>query len=379
MKITEKGEIAKKVKAVVLEEPRKLVIREIGKPKLGPLDILLRVVLCGVCGSDVHMWEGRLGVLPCVMGHEIVGEVVEGSARALGRRHLEVGDAVAVELMMPCGKCLWCRQGQYHLCYEDNRDFDPAHGWQYGCNIPVSRPPTPLWGGYAQYLYIPPRAILHKYRDGINPHVGIFTEPLATAVHAINTGGLRPGFSCVVVGPGTIGLCIVMAAKWAGASPIVLVGAEGDEYRLSVGCKLGADYTLLGESSECLRTEIRRITGGWGADVSFESAGAPSAQISALRTVREGGTCVLLGISGQKELTVVPDRDLVFKEIRLIGCKLSPHGFETAVKIIESQRFPIEELFSREYSLYQVEEALKNARDKMDNTIKVAINPWLES
>jgi len=369
---------SRKVKAAVLVKPKKFQIEEFDIPHLGSRDLLIKVDLCGICGSDVHMWEGTLATpKPLIMGHEFIGEVADGGEEALSLRDLKIGDMVSVEIMIPCHRCFWCQQGKYHLCQEDDVSIDINHGRQYGCNIPITRPPTPLWGGYAQYVYVPKDAIVHRFQKRIDPRIGIFTEPLATAIHAVEVSGLKSGNSCVVVGPGTMGLCTVIAAKSSGADPIILIGTSEDRERLKIGKNLGANYIINILEVEDVVAEVKKLTKNRGVDVAIETAGSSAAQLTALRVVRRGGVCVTMGINGQKKLTIVPDNDLVFREVSLRGCKLSPHSYSPAIKIIESKQFPLDRLTTLIFPLSEIDEAFHAVRERRNNVVKVALDPWL--
>ncbi len=367
----------RKAKAAVLVEPKRFQIKEFTIPCLTTRDLLIKVDLCGICGSDVHMWEGTLGISkPLIMGHEFIGEIADATDEALLLRDLEIGNIVAVEIMIPCHRCFWCRQGKYHLCQEDDPSIDINHGREYGCNIPTSRPPTPLWGGYAQYVYVPEDAIVHRFQEKIDPKIGVFTEPLATAIHAVEVSGLKSGDSCVVVGPGTMGLCTVVAAKSSGADPIILIGTSKDQERLETGKNLGASHTIRISKVGNVVAEVKKLTKNRGTDVAIETAGSSPAQLTALRVVRRGGVCVTMGINGKKKLTIVPDNDLVFREVSLRGCKLSPHSYGPAVKLIESGKFPLEQLITSTFSLSEIDEAFRVVRERRNNVIKVALDPW---
>jgi len=369
--------VRNKIKAAVLTKPRKLEICEFDKPRIGVRDILMKVHLCGICGSDVHQWEGKFySSKPLIMGHEFIGEVAEGGDEALKSRRLHIGDMIAVELIIPCHHCAWCREGKYNLCCENT--IHPEHGRVFGCNIPISYPPTALWGGYAQYLYVPAEAIVHRYPKRVNPKAGIFSEPLATSIHAINLGRLRIGDSCVIIGPGAIGLCTVVAAKCVGADPIILIGTAKDHYRLKIGKRLGATHIVDLSEEKRVVEKVKDLLHG-GAHVCIDAAGSPDSQIMALKLTRRGGSCVLVGLSMDKRLQIIPDRDVVLPEITLVGCFQSAHGYQAAVKIIASGHFELEKLVTHEFSLDKISDAFRVARYREKNTIKVAINPWLES
>jgi alcohol dehydrogenase len=368
--------VTEKAKAAVLMEPGRFEIKEFPLPDLGPRDLLMRVKLCGVCGSDVHMWRGRSLIHdPWIVGHEFIGDVADAGSEALAYHNVEMGDQIAVEILIPCRRCRWCKEGKYEICIMDNVSLGPGHGRQFGCNIPLTRPPTPLWGGYSQYLYVPEDAYVHKFHREVSWQAGVMVEPIATGQHAIDLSRLQGGDSCVVVGPGTIGLSVVVAAKHSGAEPVILIGAPGDAHRLDVGRELGADYTLNLTDVPDPQAEIENLLHGYGADVTVECSGSRSGRLLAIRAARKGGTCVLVGMSTD-ELTIMPDDDIIFREVAVVGSLMSGHGYEPAVKIIESGRFPVESMVTHEFPLERIDEAFDVVVDRRDEPIKVVLDPW---
>lgn len=368
--------MTEKAKAAVLMEPHRFEIQEFPLPRLGPRDLLVRIKLCGICGSDLHMWHGRSLIHePWIIGHEFIGEVADAGSEALAFHRVEVGDQVAVEILIPCHRCRWCKEGKYEICEMDEVSLGPDHGRQFGCNIPITRPPSPLWGGYSQYLYVPEEAYVQKFHTRVPWVAGVTVEPIATAQHAIDLARLRAGDACVIVGPGTIGLSVVVAAKHAGAEPVILVGAQGDAHRLEVGRRLGADHVLdLGQVGDA-KAEIQRLLHGYGADVTVECSGAAAGRLLAIRALRKGGTCVMIGMSAD-ELTLVPDADIIFPEVTLIGSLMSGHGYEPAVRIIESSCYPVESLVTHEFPLEKIDEAFDILSHRRGEPIKVVLNPW---
>jgi alcohol dehydrogenase len=368
--------VTEKAKAAVLMEPGRFEIQEFPLPELGPRDLLMRVKLCGVCGSDIHMWRGRSLIHePWIVGHEFIGDVAAAGSEALAFHGVEMGDQVAVEILIPCHRCRWCKEGKYEICEMDDVSLGPDHGRQFGCNIPLTRPPTPLWGGYSQYLYVPEEAYVHKFHTRVPWEAGVTVEPIATAQHAIDLSGLKGGDSCVVVGPGTIGLSVVIAAKHTGAEPVMLLGAQGDAHRLEIGRKLGADHVLDLTEIADPKAEIERLLHGHGADVTVECSGSESGRLLALRALRKGGTCVLIGMSPDK-LTLVPDDDIIFPEVTIIGSIMSGHGYEPAVKIIESGRYPVESIVTHVFPLEKIDEAFDTLIHRRGDPIKIVLNPW---
>ena len=364
-----------KVTAAVLTAPRKIEIREFEKPELGPKDFLMKVKYCGICGSDVHIWEGHWNPpYPMILGHEFIGEVADSGSEALEWRQIRQGDQMAVEMIIPCHECEWCRRGYYNLCVSDDRSISPENGVEYGCNIPITRKPTALWGGYSQYLYVPENAIVHRYDKRIDWKEAALTEPLAVSVRAVKRGDIQAGDSVVVVGPGPIGLLTVVAAKAAGAQPIILTGTR--DVRLKVGEALGADHTVNITEVRDLVEDVKKLTDGLGADIVLETAGTPLAQEQSLRMVRKSGTVVIVGLTGGKNLTMDPDADLMAKELDVKASFLSAHAYQEAIKIIQSGRFALKKVVTQIYPLRDVERAYQTLTKREKGVIKVLLDPW---
>jgi len=367
--------LERKVKAAVLTGRRKIETREFDKPKLKPRDLLMRVKYCGVCGSDIHIWDGHWNPpYPLILGHEFIGEVAEAGDEALKWRRLEEGDQIAVEMILPCRSCEWCLRGYYNLCRQDYRPLTSEYGAQYGCNISTTRPPA-LWGGYAQHLYVPENAIVHRYEKRVEWTLGALTEPLAVCIRAVERSRIGMGDSAAVVGPGTIGLLTVVAAKAAGAEPVILAGTR--DVRLKIGKELGADCILnIGEVEDPVK-EVMELTDGVGVDVVFETAGTPRSQRDSFKMARRGGTVVLVGLTGDRELTITPDADVVSKELNVKGSFLSAHAYGDAVKLIGSRRFALDKIVTHRFPLEDVEKAFRIVVNRENGVIKAVLDPWM--
>ncbi len=367
--------MSEKVTAAVLTAARKIEIRKFEKPKLGPKDFLMKVRYCGICGSDVHIWEGSWNPpYPMILGHEFIGEVADSGSEALEWRQLREGDQIAVEMIIPCHNCEWCRRGYYNLCLSDDRSVSPENGVEYGCNIPIRRKPTPLWGGYSQYLYVPQNAIVHKFENAVEWKEATLTEPLAVSVRGVKRGNVQAGDSVVVVGPGPIGLLAIVAAKAAGAKLAILAGTR--DSRLKVGEALGADHTVNITKVSDPVEEVKKLTNGLGADIVIETAGTPSAQEQSLKMVRKAGTVVIVGLTGGRDLTINPDADLMAKELDVKASFLSAHAYQDALKIIQSGRFELKKIITHIYPLVDVEKAFQTVTKREGDVIKVLLDPW---
>lgn len=366
---------------VVFPRAGAIEVRETPIPAPGPGDLVLRVALVGVCATDLHLLAGHIGdPFPLVPGHEFVGEVAAIGEEAAARRGLAVGDAVAVEMLLPCRSCARCREGRYNLCEEDDPANGRAHGRQLGVNIPATVAPG-LWGGYAGHLWVPAEAVVHRLPDGLPWRRAVLVEPLAVACRALERGRLAPGEDVVVIGPGPVGLLAAAAARSAGAGRVVVVGTR--ENRLALARRFGADATvnLRGAgSAEAADAAVREALDGARPDLVIEIAGTPAAQQQAVRLVRRGGRVVLAGACGAAApVTFLADEDLLTREVDLLPSFLSAGGFEPAIRLLERGELPFEELVTHRVALEGVTAAYELIESRSDDVVKVVVDPWADA
>lgn len=372
------AELPATTRQVVFPRAGTIEVREAALPAPGPDDLLLRVVLVGVCATDLHLLAGHIGdPFPLVPGHEFVGEVAAIGATAAARRGLAVGDPVAVEMLLPCRSCARCREGRYNLCEADDPAGGHARGRQLGVNIPATVEPG-LWGGYAQHLWVPAEAVVHRLPEGMPWRRAVLVEPLAVACRALTRGRLTPGEDVVVLGPGPVGLLAAAAARSAGAGRVVVIGTR--ENRLALARRFGADATVnLREegSPEAVDAAVRRALGGGRPDLVVEIAGTPTAQQQAVRLVRRGGRVVLAGACGaDAPVTFLADEDLLTREIDLLPSFLSAGGFEPAIRLLERGEHPFEDLVTHRVALEGVRSAYELIEGRTDDVVKVVVDPW---
>ncbi len=316
-------------------------------PVPGPGEELVRVTAVGVCGSDLHWYdEAAIGdarlTRPLVPGHEFAG-VIEGGPRD--------GVSVAVDPALPCLRCETCRRGWRNLCpdvvFAGHGDRD---------------------GALRQYLTWPSWA-LHPLPDGFSPADGAMLEPLGVALHALDLGRVRTGFTIVVVGAGPIGLLLVQAARWSGATRIVVV--EPLAHRREAALRAGADVTIDAEQA-CRQSVLAGAVGGIGADVVFELAGTDAAVEISLRAARPGARVVLGGI---------PDRDCTSFQASLArrkGLTLSlvrrmNEAYPRAIRVVERAMVDVASLVTHRYGLEQAADAFAVAAARTG--LKVVIEP----
>lgn len=288
------------MKALLLTAPSQLEFTDFPDPRPGDDEVLLRIRACGICGSDIHGWDGSSGRRhpPLIMGHEAAGEIAAVGPRVTG---WQPGDRVTFDSTISCGTCAFCRQGDVNLCL--NRRV-----------VGVSPADYKQHGAFAEYLALPAR-ILHRIPDTLRFEDAAFVEPTSIAVHAVRRAQLAPGATAVVVGSGMIGLLVIQALRWAGAKTIVALDLAED--RLAVARQLGATHAFKTDACNA-PAEILRLTDGLGADAAFEVVGFTPTLNLALQTLRRGGTCVLVGNLAPATQDF-PLQSVVTRELTLTG------------------------------------------------------------
>jgi threonine dehydrogenase-like Zn-dependent dehydrogenase len=343
------------VRAMVQTGPRALELRTFPLPEIDEDSGLLRVEACGICGSDYEQYTGTLPVrYPVIPGHEPVGVIERLGARAAKRWGVREGDRVAVEVIIPCGHCWLCRSGRYSLCRGRNGGL---YGYSY---IPIDHPPG-LWGGYAEYLYLHPDAIVHKISPDLPAHVAVLFNPLGAgfrwAVEVPHTG---PGDTVLILGPGQRGLASVLAARAAGADRIIVTGLSRDRHKLDLALRLGADHVIDVEQEDAA-SKVFEYTGGRGADVVVEVTAFSTAPVAeALRYAAVGGRVVLAGVKGFKPVPDFVSDWVVAKELTLYGVLgVTSKAYRSAIRLIESRRAEVELLHTHSFPLEEAERALR--------------------
>lgn len=355
--------------------------REFAVPPVGPDDGLLRVEAAAICGTDWEIYgrksRGR-GLGPLILGHENVGRVVALGERAARRWNVRAGDRVAVEEFLPCGTCRLCRGGDYRLCAAtDSRGEGPF--LRYG-STPVSVEPS-LYGGFSDYLYLHPRAIVYPVGDDVEPELAALFVPLANGIRwVVQEGGLRLGQTVVVLGPGQHGLGCVVAAREAGAGQVIAVGTAADRHRLDVASALGADHVLETVADDTVVEAVLDRTGGAGADIVVDLApGAPETVEQAIAMCAKRGTVVLAASKHARPVAGFPHDLVVRREVRLLGVRGHDHrSVEPAIELIRSGRRPLRLLATHRFPLEQADAALRTAGLRTDPAaIHVSILPGL--
>jgi alcohol dehydrogenase len=341
-------------RALVLEQPRRLVERELPVPEIGDDDGLLRIEACGLCGTDHEQYSGALPAgFAFVPGHETVGTLEAVGRRAAARWGVAAGDRVAVEVFQSCRSCAECRAGTYRRCQR--------HGMRdmYGF-IPVDRRPG-LWGGYSEWQYLAPDSMLLPVPVSLDPVVATLFNPLGAGIRwAVTLPGAGPGDVVAVLGPGVRGLSACAAAKEAGVGFVMVTGlGPGDGERLALAKAFGADLAVDVATTDPVEA-LRQATGALADVVVDVTAKAPAALAQAVALARTGGTVVLAGTRGSAETPGFWPDLVVYKELRILGALgVDTPAYDAALELLTSGRYPFADLPRRRTGLDGADDLLR--------------------
>jgi L-iditol 2-dehydrogenase len=314
------------MQALLLTEYRQLAVASVDRPIVGPNDVLVSVRACGICGSDIHGYDGSTGrrIPPLVMGHESAGVVAEIGANVTSVR---VGDHVALDSLLSCGECELCRNGQTNMC-AGRRILGVA------CDEFRQQ------GAFAEFIVVPQQAIYPVPNDLPFEHAAL-VEPVSVALHAVGRLRINLGDSAVVVGSGMIGLLVIQALKIAGCEEVIAIDLDDDRLRLAA--ELGASATYNGAKLDAVAAVLER-TGGMGVDVALEVVGAAKPLATAIACTRRGGQIGLVGnLSAEVPL---PLQVVVTRELTLTGTLASAGEYPRAIELIASGAIRVEPLIS---------------------------------
>lgn len=341
--------------AAVLNKPLDMELKQVPIPVPGKDEALVKVYCIGVCGSDVHYYEhGKIGRYvvekPIILGHELAGEVV-----ALGEavQGLQVGDRVAVEPGVTCGRCEYCKSGRYNLCPDV-----------------VFMATPPVDGAWAEYVAV--RAdFLFKLPDSMSYEEGALLEPLSVGIHAMNRAKVTPADRLLVTGLGPIGLLAIQAAKLFGVKEIYATDVV--PFRQQLALDMGVTAVI--DPSQCdVKARLQELTDGHGISVAVESSGNSRAIGDALRSVKRGGRVVLVGMPAVDEISVDINA-IIDAELDVYGLFRYANTYPAAIAALANSELDIEKVITHKFSLRDTVEAVEMARTQKDTSIKVMIYP----
>ncbi len=352
------------MRAAVFHAPNDVRVERVARPHAGPGEAVIRVTLTTICGTDVHILKGEYPVKPgLVVGHEPVGVIDELGPGVTG---YEVGERVLVGAITPCGQCHACLSGKPAQCGHGS-GFEAIGGWRFGNTID---------GAQAEYLLVPnAQANLAKIPEALtDEQVVLLADIASTGFSGAESGRVRIGDTVVVFAQGPIGLCATAGAKLMGAARVI--GVDGDPARAAMALRMGADVVLDPEVVDVV-AEVKRLTGGIGADVAIEALGLQVTFENALRCVRPGGTVSSLGVYSGK-LQVPYDAFAAGLGDHTIVTTLCPGGkerMERLMRMVETGRFDPTPLITHRFGLEEITEAYDLFSNRRDGVLKIAIRP----
>lgn len=344
------------MKALLLTDYKQLEVADIPQPEIGSEDLLIRVQACGICGSDVHGWDGSSGrrIPPLVMGHEAAGIVADVGSDVTD---FAEGDRVTFDSMVSCGHCWFCRKGSPNLC--DSRMV-----------LGVSCREYRRYGAFAEYVSIPQRIAYH-IPDSLPFEHAAMIEAVAVAVHAANRTPVTLGDTAVVVGSGMIGLLVIQAIRLAGCSHVI--AADVNDNRLNVAQVLGADVAI-NAIEEDVPGRVRELTEGHGADVALEVVGTSATIKSAIASTRKGGTVTLVGnVTPEVDF---PLQEVVTRELSLRGTCGCSGEYPACIELLESGAVRVEPLITARASLEEGADWFQRLHSGEPTAMKVLLCPW---
>jgi alcohol dehydrogenase len=351
------------MRAAVFLAPGKLEVREVPRPTAGVGEAIIRITLTTICGTDLHILRGEYPVRAgLVIGHEPVGVITELGAGVTG---YDVGDRVLVGAITPCGQCHGCLSGHHSQCGHGS-GYEAVGGWRFGNTID---------GAQAEYLRVPnAQANLAKIPEGLSDEQVILLADIAsTGISGAESGKVRPGDAVVVFAQGPIGLCATAGARLMGAS--LVIGVDGDDARLAMSTRMGADVVLDYRAVDVV-AEVQRLTGG-GADVAIEALGTQQTFENALRCLRPGGTLSSLGVYSGKLAVPYEAFGAGLAGFNIVTT-LCPGGKERMRRLLELVRYgklDLTPLLTHRFSLDKIGEAYELFGERRDGVMKVLITP----
>jgi L-iditol 2-dehydrogenase len=342
------------MRAVVCHGPYDYRVEERTIPRPGPGEVLVKVGAAGICASDMkcytggHIFWGEHGEggyveAPVTAGHEFAGRAVALGEGAAERHGVQIGDHVIAEQIIPCGRCRFCRNGQYWMC-EPHVIFGFKRGRAEG--------------GMAEYMIYPAQSRIHVIDPRVSARQAAYIEPLACAMHAVDRGEIKPGDTVVIAGVGNIGLCMLQAAKRF--NPGQLVAVDTKNYRLDLARKLGADVATNPLEEDAV-ARVKGITEGYGCDVLIEASGNVVVPQMGLEMIRRLGTLVAFSVMNGRagiDWNLVGDQ----KELNIHGSHLGPYCYSRTIQAIADGTIDVESLISAEFPLAAFADAMEAAR-----------------
>jgi L-iditol 2-dehydrogenase len=331
---------------------RDVRLQEIPKPKVGAGEFLVKVMACGICGSDVLEWY-RVKKAPRVLGHEATGEIVEVGKAVKGHK---IGDRVFVSHHVPCGKCKYCLSGHETACETlHTTNYDP--------------------GGFSEFVRVPKINVetgVYRLPANVSFEEGTFIEPLACVVRGQRLAGLRKGDTVLVLGSGISGLLHIILARLHGAGRVI--ATDVNDYRLKAARRFGVDAVI--DARENVPEKVREFNDGKAVDRVVVCTGAPQASEQAMRCVDRGGSVLFFAVPGPDASVSIPATDFWRDEVSVMtSYGAAPRDLEESLNIFKKHKPNVRELITHRLGLAETGLGFRMTAEARD-CLKVIIEPY---
>lgn len=342
------------MKAAIFNGAHQIEIQDIPVPQPAADQVLLKILACGVCGTDAHIFSGQLNVAkpPVVLGHEITG-IIEETGKDVKR--FQPGQHVSVDPVIACGTCEFCHIGRTNLCPNQTTI---GYVWN---------------GGFAQYM-VAPQTHLYPISPKVGIKAGILVETLACVLNGFDRLAITAGKSVLILGAGTVGCLWNQMIQRTPSTK--LLQTELVSYRRGIARELGADVVIdpaATDLAEAVYTECPE-----GVDYIIDATGDTRAIAQALPLIRKFGTFMIFGVCPADEEISISPYQIYQKEMKIIASKMPPQTLDRSVKLLESGIIDYEKIVSQVMPLNSIQKAFEMFESGRDQALKIAVDPWME-
>lgn len=340
------------MKASVCYKQNDLRTEDLPIPEISDNEVLIKMLACGLCGTDIQKIRGDTVNKPTVLGHEVVGEIVKKGKNV---SKFEIGDRVITAIHVPCFTCHYCNKGHYTICEQfRTNNIDP--------------------GGFAEFIRIPKlhlNHLTHKVSNNVTDEEATLIEPIACCLHGLKQADIRPNDSVLIMGAGTIGILHAQLAKIKGANKVIV--SDMSEFKLQKALKVGCDYAI-NIKEKNIKDEVNKITDGQGVDVIVIAAGVSSLVADAVNMVRRAGKIIVFSGFDKNKLVTLDVSRFFKDEISIIGTySVTPYEFPEALDLLEKRKLNTKEMITHVYPLNKLSEAIDISTNPEQPVLKVII------
>lgn len=340
------------MKASVCYKQNDLRTEDLPIPEISDNEVLIKMLACGLCGTDIQKIRGDTVNKPTVLGHEVVGEIVKKGKNV---SKFEIGDRVITAIHVPCFTCHYCNKGHYTICEQfRTNNIDP--------------------GGFAEFIRIPElhlNHLTHKVSNNVTDEEAILIEPIACCLHGLKQADIRPNDSVLIMGAGTIGILHAQLAKIKGANKVIV--SDMSKFKLQKALNVGCDYAINIKEKNII-DEVNKITDGQGVDVIVIAAGVSSLVADAVNMVRRAGKIIVFSGFDKNKLVTLDVSRFFKDEISIIGTySVTPYEFPEALDLLEKRKLNTKEMITHVYPLNKLSEAIDISTNPEQPVLKVII------